>query len=116
MENRQEYEHNIKESRGFLTGLLLGGLAGAGAMLLLAPQSGKHTRDQIQEKGTELRDQAVKTMEDTVVQVRTKANQVTTNIQKQAADIKHRGHELLDEQKEHWSPVVNAGKTAIKGD
>jgi gas vesicle protein len=86
MENRQESEHDEKESNGFLTGLLLGGLVGAGVMLLLAPQSGKRTWHQIQEKGMELREQAVKTVEDTAAQVRTKANETTTNLQKHAAE------------------------------
>ena len=42
---------------GVLVGMLVGGLAGAVTMLLLAPQSGEETRTQIQEKGLELRDQ-----------------------------------------------------------
>ena len=40
-----------------LIGLLVGGLAGAGAMLLLAPQSGEQTRTEIREKSLQLRDQ-----------------------------------------------------------
>ena len=39
----------------FLGGLLLGSVAGAGAMLLMAPQSGKKTRRQIQRKGRKMR-------------------------------------------------------------
>ena len=48
MENHNhnaEHENNAQEPGGFgiglLSGLLIGGLAGAVAMLLLAPQSGK---------------------------------------------------------------------------
>jgi len=116
MENQHEYIYYTKmDTKGFLAGLLLGGLAGASTMLLLAPQSGKRTRNQIQEKSIELRDQTVKTVEDTVAQVRTKANQITNNIHKQAEDLQQRGQELLDEQKERWTPVVEAGKTAVQG-
>jgi len=47
--NSQEME-NTSNAKPVLAGLLIGGLAGAGAMLLLAPQSGKETRAQIQQK------------------------------------------------------------------
>jgi gas vesicle protein len=53
----REYHNNNNTLLGVLTGLLFGGLAGAGAMFLLAPQSGQRTRMQIREKGVELRDQ-----------------------------------------------------------
>lgn len=116
MENHhQEHKYNGMDLKRFLAGLLIGGLAGAGAMLLLAPQSGKSTRTQIQEKSIELRDQTVKAVEDTVEQVRSKANQITTSLHKQADELQQRGQEMFDEQKERWSPVVEAGKTAVQG-
>jgi gas vesicle protein len=43
----------------FFTGLVIGGLAGAGLTLLLAPQSGEETRNQIKAKSFELKDGAV---------------------------------------------------------
>lgn len=49
----------------FLAGLLIGGLVGAVAALLLAPQSGEETRTQIKEKSIELRDKANASLEDT---------------------------------------------------
>jgi gas vesicle protein len=55
-----------RDSAGFLTGLLIGGLAGFGAMMLLAPQSGKMTRAQIKQKSAELQDRATDTYDDLV--------------------------------------------------
>ncbi len=55
------------DSASLLTGFLIGGLVGFGAMLLLAPQSGSQTRGRIREKSTELRDRTVDTFEDMVV-------------------------------------------------
>jgi gas vesicle protein len=49
-------DHN--EFGTFVAGMLIGGLAGAVAALLLAPQSGEMTRAQIKEKSIELRDKA----------------------------------------------------------
>jgi gas vesicle protein len=88
---------------GFLAGLLVGGLASAGAMLLLAPQSGKKTRAQIQQKSIELRDQTVKTVEGAVAQARGKARQITDDVHKQAGELLQRGQNMLDEQRSQVS-------------
>lgn len=59
--HEQEVEHKdngANAGSAAVAGLVIGGLAGAGAALLFAPQSGKETRDQIQQKTVELRDQA----------------------------------------------------------
>jgi len=56
----------LHDSVGLLTGLLIGGLAGFGAMLLFAPQSGKKTRARIKQKRTELQDRATDTYDDLV--------------------------------------------------
>jgi len=57
---------NKRNSVGLLTGLLFGALAGFGAMMLLAPQSGKKTRAQIGLKSIELQDLATDTYDDLV--------------------------------------------------
>jgi YtxH-like protein len=60
---------NIAEARnpaGFWTGLFIGGLAGLGAMMLLAPQSGKKTRTHLWQKSTELQDRVTDTFDDLV--------------------------------------------------
>lgn len=50
-------------------GLLVGGMAGAITVLLLAPQSGKDTRKKIQEKGIVLQTQMTKMVNDRITQV-----------------------------------------------
>ncbi len=45
----------------FFAGLVLGGLVGAGAALLMTPQSGQQTRSQLQTKSTELKSQLTET-------------------------------------------------------
>lgn len=57
----------LHNSVGLLTGLLMGGLAGFGAMLILAPQSGKKTRAQIRQKRTDLQGRATDTYDDLVM-------------------------------------------------
>lgn len=99
---------------GVLLGMLIGGLAGAATMLLLAPQSGKDTRDQIQKKGIELRNRTTEMMEDTMAQARAGANRLSLGGRKKIKALKKHGQELVVEQLDHVSAAVKAGKTAVK--
>jgi gas vesicle protein len=115
-QSEPELEHECGASHpgGFLAGLLLGGLAGAVAMLLLAPHTGKRTRADIQHKSTELRDQATETVEDAVDQVRAKAHHIKASVRKEAKGLEHRGQEMLDEKVERVSAAVADLKTAMQ--
>ena len=99
----------------FLGGLLLGNLTGAGAMLLLAPQSGKKTRRQIRRKGRKMRKQSGVIINDGLDQIRDKTHQVTTGLQDQVEGLQQHGQDVVEDQKERWGPVVEAGKTAVQG-
>lgn len=99
----------------FLAGLLMGGLIGAGVMLLLAPQSGKRTRLQIQRKGRDLRVHTADVVDGGMTQVRTKARDISTGIHDHAEDMQQLGQDVVDQQKERWGPVVEAGITAVQG-
>jgi gas vesicle protein len=72
----------------FLMGFVVGGVAGAVAALLLAPQTGEETRSMLREKSIELRDQATQQAE----AISTKAGQVAT-------EARSRGQELVDSAK-----------------
>ena len=113
--NGQEHETSANHAWSFLVGLLMGSLAGAGTMLLLAPQSGKKTRAQIQRKSIELRDQTTEAVEDAVAQAGVKARQITADVHEQAGALQQRGQDMFDEQRKRLSTVVEAGKTAVTG-
>lgn len=108
-------ESDVNDPRGFLAGLLIGSLAGAGAMLLLAPQSGKQTRAQLQQKGVELRDQTTATVDQAVERAGVKAREITGGVREKAEDLQQRGQDLLDEQRVRLNTAVEAGKTAVQG-
>ena len=103
----QEYRYFANSILGVLAGILVGGLAGAVTMLLLAPQSGKDTRRQIREKSIELRDRTSEMMEDTMAQVRTNTNKLTMN-------VKDYSKEMAVEQLDNVSEAAQAGKKAIQ--
>jgi gas vesicle protein len=113
--NSAEETFDVNNLGGLLAGVLLGGLAGAAAMLLLAPQSGKKTRKQIRRKGEDLRHLTAESIEDSMNQMRTKAHQLSTSIHEQAEGLQQHGQDVIDQQKERWIPVVDAGKTAVNG-
>jgi gas vesicle protein len=108
-------EYEMRAAMGFVAGIIVGGLAGAATALLLAPQSGKRTRSQIQHKSLELRDQASDKIDEAMDQAHAASQQISSNVQKQAKKIQQRGQDVLDEQKERWAPVVEAGQKAVKG-
>jgi len=110
-EDKQEYRNN---TLGILIGMLVGGLAGAATMFLLAPQSGAKTRVQIQQKSIELRDQTVGMFEDAMDQVRTDGMKLTKDGRKKAKELLQSGQELVIEQLEHVSDAAKAGKKAIQ--
>jgi gas vesicle protein len=109
----QEYKYHTNPL-SVLVGMVIGGLAGAVTMLLLAPQSGKDTRMQIQEKGIELRDRTNEIVEDTLAQVRSSVNRITLDGREKLKELKQHGQELAVEQLDHVSEAAKAGKKALK--
>ena len=108
-------KHRINNNpQNILIGLLVGGLAGAVAMLLLAPQSGEQTRAQIEEKSIEWRDQTNKNIKKAVLQVRSKTNQLTADVLEKAGELKQPGQDKLVDQMDRISAALDAGKPAVE--
>jgi len=97
-----------------LASILIGGLAGAAAMILLAPQSGKDTRLQIRDKSAQLRSQAAGFVGDTVSQVRSMTQNVATGGREKFEEIKKQGQYLAVEQLDHLTKAAKASKKAIR--
>ena len=85
----------INRLPALLAGLLLGALAGAVAMLLLAPRSGERTRSQIQKQGEKLRHQAAESMDDAVSEAGDKAHQWTNSVQSGVGELQQHAQEML---------------------
>ena len=64
-------------------GLVIGALVGAGAALLMAPQSGEETRAQIRDASVELKDRA----DTTIAEARAKAEAITADARRRAEEI-----------------------------
>jgi len=109
----QESKYHTNPLNVFV-GILIGGLAGAVTMLLLAPRSGKDTRMQIQEKGIELRDRTNEIVEETLAQIRSSVNKLTLDGREKLNELKHQGQELAVEQLDHVAEAAQAGKNALQ--
>ena len=110
----QIQSYPLRNAGVFSVGLLLGGLIGSAAMLLLAPQSGKKTLTQLEDNSIELREQVSQTVQDTVKLARGTAHKIGSAVRKQTKELGHRGQDALDEQKEIASDLVKAEKTAVR--
>lgn len=96
-----------------LAGLLIGTLAGAVTMLLLAPKSGKETREQIKEKGIELGDQTTKFVEDTMSQIKSNLDEFTSSGREMMQELKQQGQSLVSEKMDQVSEAAQAVKKAV---
>jgi len=89
--------------RGFLTGLVLGGLAGAITALLLAPKSGKELRSDIRRRSEELY---------------TKARELFENTGEEVSDIvneaRHRAQSVVQTAREQAHAIVKEVEQAIQ--
>ena len=118
------------EFGAFLLGFIVGGLTGAVASLLLAPQSGESTRTLLKDKAIELGGQVNESVEEARVRAdavladaRTRAETITAEarvradeIVKQAKvnvdDLQKRGQVILEEQR---TKIVDAVKKQTNG-
>lgn len=108
---------NNNEFGAFMSGLMLGGIAGAITALLLAPQSGEETRKVIVDKGIEIRDRALETVEDArqraeqaAEEARLAAQEYSQKLQDQAKHLQEQGRVILEEQKQKIDKVTKSGK------
>ncbi len=80
----------------FLVGFVLGALTGALAALLFAPASGDEFREQIKDRGIEIKDRAEEMGVDT----------------EHLDELRERGQALLEEQRARFREAIEEGKLA----
>ena len=108
-------EFNVKHPGTFLIGLLLGSLGGVVTMLMLAPHSGKETRQQIQKKAIELYDRTSASAGTAVAKVRTSTDQARVYVIDKAKELKKQGQSVLGQGLGRISVAAENGQKAITG-
>lgn len=94
------------EFGAFLVGFIVGGLTGALAALLVAPQSGKETRSLIKEKAIELKDIASENLDDALAnaeaaaaEARARFDDLARLTRERTEELAHKGQVILEEQR-----------------
>jgi gas vesicle protein len=103
-------EHQRTNFGALFTGILVGGLASAIAVILFAPQSGKETQKQIEEKATEWFNQSKDLYTDTVTQIRNNAENITLEGREKLAELTDRGREIAMEQMDRVTQATKVKK------
>lgn len=104
----EKHSNGINNTKNLLIGVLVGGLAGAGAMLLFAPQSGQRTRDDIQQKSIELRDQTTSNIKKAFAKIRSKTNSISSDVREKAEELKQLSQDKIVEKLDRASAAVEA--------
>jgi len=93
------------EFGALLVGFVIGGLTGAVAALLMAPQSGEDTRRVIKEKAIELGDRVSTTVEDayakaeaSAVEARTRFDELAKMTHEKGEALQNKGKVLVEKQ------------------
>jgi len=81
-------------------------------MLLLAPQSGKWARAQIQLKNVQLRDRITGIVKNALAQVRLNTDEIKAGVREKAGQLKQLGQDKLVAQLDRVPAALDAGKTA----
>lgn len=121
MKNRKhqyDYEHEMQHAtrsgKSVVTGLLIGGLIGAAAALLMAPRSGEETRAEIKNKAIEYRDRTRDVVNETVSQAKSKADELKEGVVEKADELRHRGKRAATQQLDNVAQAAETGKSRIQ--
>jgi gas vesicle protein len=93
-----------------LSAFLIGGMLGAGVALLVAPRSGQKTRAMLRDKGNELKNKAVESVEETRSRASQAIEDLTQQTREKAATLTQRGKDKVDEQTD---PLRKKAKKAV---
>lgn len=91
----------------FLAGFVIGGLVGAAAALILAPQSGETTRHQLMDRGRELRQASGERLAEARTKTEDYLNETRGRINNATQQAQERTRIVLDQGKERVNQVLS---------
>ncbi len=109
-EHDHEHHHQHGSAGSWLTGFVVGGLAGLAVSLLMAPQSGRETRELVRYKATQLRQAAEQTAQETKERVEQLSDEAKTQVE----TMRQKSMDYVEEQKHRVNRVATAVTEAAK--
>jgi len=94
----------------YIAGFIIGGLVGAAAALLLAPQSGEETRTMIRDKSIELKDKAAASAEEAYEKASTALDETRARLTTTVDDLRKRVDDLATQMRKEQGEMA-AGET-----
>lgn len=104
-----------KHMMKFITGLLLGGLAGAAAAMLFAPQSGDDTRQMIRNTALDAKVRAQDTLRQAQDQVSSKVEDVQQRVSSMTDDVRSKASRLKDVGSDMMKDQRSSFETGMSG-
>lgn len=103
-------EDNESNFGSFLAGFIFGGLVGAAAAIILAPQSGRVTRKQIADFGSEMREESLERYESVRGMADSYAREYRDMAESVVNDTRERAQYLGEQMQEQTRIVLDNGK------
>jgi len=98
----------------FLLGFIIGGLSGAVVALLMAPQSGVETRNQIKEKAIELSEEAEKSAKEIAARAGEEAEKAKSWAEDVAGKAKVQAEETVSKVKDTANQKIRKGPVKLE--
>lgn len=101
------------EFGAFLVGFIVGGVTGAIAALLLAPQSGEETRAIIHDRSIELKDTAVAEAEKAKVKIKESSVTARAKVEELSKTAYTKGEEIAQKAKASSQELIESAKLKV---
>jgi len=92
-------EHRGNDAAGYLGWFFLGAIAGGAVALLMAPKTGRETREMLAERGSDMFK---------------KAQEAAGETQSRAGELFDRGRDYFEEQTHRLASAFDAGRSAMR--
>ena len=102
------------EFGAFLVGFIVGGLTGAVAALMFAPQSGEETRAVIKERSIELRDKATAEAEEAWKHAEAAANEALQKAEELSKQAMAQSEEITLKARQRGEELVQSTRDTVK--
>ena len=113
-EDPYEMQSAPRSGMSVFTGMLIGGLVGAGVALLMAPRSGEETRAEIRNKAIEYRDRTLDAVNETISQGRSRVGELKEDVLGTAEDLKRRGKQTTAQQLDNVARAAESAKSRVQ--